>query len=56
MMVFEVKICVDDQETLFDDSVLKCPDDVDEWARDITVEIWTVTEKIFFEKRFEKPV
>ena len=35
-----------------------CPDQetVDNFIDNFTVEVWTVTEKIFFDKRFEKPI
>ena len=29
-----------------------CPDDLEEWIADVSVEIWAIHEKIFFEKRF----
>jgi len=44
MMVFNVKKCSKEPGDTKD-----CPDDVDEWIKDVSVEIWTIHEKIFFD-------
>ena len=57
MMVFNVKKCYDvpDQP---DPSGLLCEEDdvLNPWLSKIAVEAWTIYEKLYFDKRFEKPV
>ena len=33
-----------------------CPDDLESWISDVSVEVWTINEKIDFEVRNKKPV
>lgn len=49
MMVFNMKKCQDEDMS-------NCPDDLDEFLTNVTVEVWAIYEKIYFDKRFEKPV
>ena len=46
-MVFSVKKCSKQLDETRD-----CPDDLDEWIKDVSIEIWTIDEKIYFEKRY----
>jgi hypothetical protein len=57
-MIFNVQKCSDDQE-LEGYSDYKCADEseVNQFIEDLTVEVWTLTEKIdFHEVRFAKPI
>jgi len=58
MMVFNVRKCYDDPKDKDDPSVKKCTDaaTLDPFLRKITVEVWGIYEKLFFEKRGTKPV
>ena len=57
MMVFNIKKCYDDPDQP-DPSGLQCEEDdvLNPWLSKITVEIWTIYEKLYFDTRFEKPV
>jgi hypothetical protein len=56
-MIFNVQKCNEELELPdYPDAV--CAEDslLDNFIKDFTVEVWTMTEKIFFDKRFEKPI
>ena len=48
MMVFNVKKCTENPG-----DTKTCPDDLETWILDVSIEIWAIQQKIFFEKRFE---
>jgi len=56
-LVFNVQKCNDELDLSdYPDSI--CPEEavLDDYVKDFTVETWTVTEKIFFDKYGKKPI
>jgi len=51
MMIFDIQKCT---QHLYDTK--RCPDDTDEWVSDVSIEVWTIHEKINFDKRLTEPI
>ena len=50
-MIFDIQKCT---QHLYDTK--RCPDDTDEWVSDVSIEVWTIHEKINFDKRLTEPI
>ena len=51
--MLQIRKCLKDP---MDNDLRNCPEDTDEWLRDVSIEQWVIHPQIFFEKRQEMPV